>query len=102
MMMTEPPTLSELDGAYRERAHLVAHLAALYPSALTEESDAAGYALLYVDAPTGQLSWHIARRDLGLFGHVARVPAHSVRWDGHATVEKYRRLDELTRAVAGC
>lgn len=57
---------------YRERAHLVAHLAALYPSAIV----------------------------LDLFPHVERVASNVAEWDGHSTEQKYRRLDNLTRTIA--
>lgn len=39
--------------------------------------------VLYVELPTGQVSWHL--------------PAHSRPYDGHSTAEKYERLaDWLT------
>jgi hypothetical protein len=92
----------ERDKAYRERAHLVAYLAACHPSAIKAdaEPEAPGWAIIYADTPAGQMSWHLAEDDLGLFGHVAKVD-HHIPWDGHTTDEKYARLAELTRMVAG-
>lgn len=92
----------DLNAAYRERAHLVAHLAALYPSCIVFDGDpgAPGWALIYVDSPAGQLSWHLSADDLDLFPHVERVASSAVEWDGHTTERKYRRLDNLTRTIA--
>lgn len=83
---------------YRERAHLVAHLARLYPSVLSYSDPAEPeWPVLYVDTPEGQMSWHISRSDLDLFEHVALVPADDSRalWDGHTTDNKYARLARL-------
>jgi hypothetical protein len=89
--------MSELSDLYRERAHLIAHLAALYPSVLELDGDPwePGWAVVYVHLPTGQVSWHIATADLDLLAH---VPHGRAIWDGHDTAEKYRRLDEHTAA----
>lgn len=89
-----------MDSVYRERAHLVAHLAALYPSAFGVDPAEPDWAVLYVQTPEGQLSWHISSDDMDLFPHVS--PVHHVTWDGHTTEEKYARLDALTakRAAA--
>lgn len=87
---------AERDKAYGERADLVAYLAACYPSVI--EDDLSDWPVVFVSTPSGQLSWHIARSDLGAFRHVPR--ATSVAWDGHTTPEKYQRLAELTRTVA--
>lgn len=86
-------------GVYRERAYLVAHLAAVYPSVLVPGADPEepDWPVLFVDLPSGQVSWHIAPDDLDLFGHVR---LGSAAWDGHSTQEKYARLDAHTCAVA--
>lgn len=83
-----------MDSVYREMAHLVAHLAAIYPSALGVDPAEPDWAVCYVQSPKGQLSWHISPDDMDLFGHVR--PVHHVTWDGHSTEEKYARLDALT------
>lgn len=83
------------DDIYRERAHLVAFLATLFPSvsAYTDPAEP-DWLVVYIDAPTGQLSWHISPADRDLFEHVPRVPANHPRaqWDKHTTAEKYERL----------
>jgi hypothetical protein len=85
------------EALYRERAHLVAHLAALYPSCIgpADDVDEPGWAIVYISGPAGQMTWHIAPRDLDLFGH---VHVGAGEWDGHTTAEKYRRLDTLSAA----
>jgi hypothetical protein len=86
-----------LDGAYRERAHLVAYIAALHPSHIGYTDPAAiDWLVVTIETPTGQMSWHIAERDRDLFEHVRLVPAVHNVWDGHTTEEKYARLRRLT------
>jgi len=89
----------DLDAAYRERAHLVAHLAALYSSVLVHGADPAepDWPVLFISLPTGQASWHISPDDLDLFAHVPKGIDH---WDGHTTDEKYQRLDAATHLKA--
>jgi hypothetical protein len=86
------------DDVYRERARLVALVAALYPSVRAyADPHEPEWSVVYVDSPAGQLSWHIAERDVDLFEHVEFVPPNHSRaqWDGHDTKEKYARLAEL-------
>lgn len=89
---------------YRERARLVAFLAAQYPSVQVPGGDPEwpDYTLVFVDLLTGQTSWHIAPDDVDLFGHVAvdTEADGTKRWDGHNTEEKHRRLEECTVRVA--
>jgi multidrug efflux pump subunit AcrA (membrane-fusion protein) len=97
-------TEAERDGAYRERAQLVAWLAAIHPAVLAPAPDVAddGWQILYLTASGHQLSWHIHPRDAELFTHVERVPADDPRaqWDGHSTAEKYERIAALGQPVA--
>lgn len=92
------------DDVYRERARLVAHLASLYPSVLAYSDPAEpDWPVLTVNAPTGQMSWHISPDDLDLFGHVEQVTDTDdprVIWDGHTTEQKYDRLALLIREVS--
>ena len=84
---------------YRERAHLVANLAAQYPSVLAHsDPDEPDWPVLTLDTPAGQLTWHINASDVDLFGRVPVVDAADPRaaWDGHTTEEKYARLRALT------
>lgn len=88
---------AERDGAYRERAHLLAHFAALYPSHIgPTDPQAPEWPVLTVETPAGQMSWHIAERDLDLFEHVQPTGPEHRGWDGHTTEEKYERLRRLT------
>lgn len=91
---------AERDGAYRERAHLLAWLATHYPAVMVPALDLpeAGWWLLYITAPTGQMSWHISPRDAGLLAHVERIEPDDprARWDGHTTEEKYDRIRALS------
>jgi hypothetical protein len=100
---TRPHTADDtdaIDAVYRERAHLVAYMAAINPAVLVEDTpDAPGWSIVYIVAGGHQMSWHIAHRDLDLFKHVPRVPAGDPRaqWDGHTTDQKYVRLRSHTR-----
>lgn len=88
------------DQAYTERNHLVALLAALYPSWKTRhpEEDESWEDdwrwIIGVQLPTGQATWHVHDSELHLFDHVER---RDVAWDGHSTEEKYERIAALTR-----
>lgn len=84
---------------YRERAALVAYLAAVHPAAIGTDPAQPDWPVVYVDTPAGQMSWHISRDDLDLFPH---VPAYrpAPEWDGHTTEQKYDRLRILTHAAA--
>jgi hypothetical protein len=83
-----------LAALYRERAHLVAHLAAYYPStAGYTDPKAMDWLVVTVQLPDGQATWHINKGDIDLFEHVVR---HDVPWDGHTTAEKYERVEKAT------
>lgn len=86
------------DDVYRERARLVANLAARYPSHMgfTDPLEP-DWAVVVVETPEGQMSWHIAPDDQGLFNLVRRTKPTDRPWDGHTTEEKYERLSRLTR-----
>lgn len=88
-----------MDSVYRERAHLVAHLAASYPSTIGYfDSAEPEWAVVIIDLPTGQASWHVSPDDMDLFGHVPRSEVNT--WDGHSTEVKYQRLDAHTGQLA--
>lgn len=88
-----------LDGAYRERAHLVALLASHYPSVIAPalDLDEPGWWIAYLVIGGRQASWHISPRDAGLFAHVERVEPDDRRaqWDGHTTEQKYQNIGAL-------
>lgn len=102
--MTYPLITTETDAlraVYRERAHLVALLAAVYPSHIGHTDPAApDRAVATLQLPTGQATWHIEDDDEDLFQHVEHDPAHSFAWDGHSTEEKYARIRTLTAEIA--
>lgn len=88
------------DDVYRERARLVAFLAASYPShASYSDPDEPDWLVVTVETPQGQMSWHVALNDMGLFNHVRRTRPTDAPWDRHTTPEKYERLARLTRDV---
>lgn len=93
---------AERDGAYRERAQLLAWLAAQHPAVLAPAPDVnePGWQILYLNAGGQQLSWHIHPRDADLYGHVKQVPADDPRaqWDGHTTEQKYQRIAVLANS----
>ncbi|MFG1683531.1 helix-turn-helix domain-containing protein [Nonomuraea sp. NPDC049269] len=90
-------TMPDQPNPYRERAYLVAHLAAQYFSAITyNDPNEPDWPVIYIETPAGQLSWHLSPDDLDLFDHVLRVTPDSITWDGHSTEEKYQRLAKLT------
>ncbi|MFC9847766.1 hypothetical protein ACFWFF_01450 [Streptomyces sp. NPDC060223] len=93
---------AERDGAYRERAQLLAWLATLHgPNAVLAPAldidDENRWHLLFLTVAGRQMSWHIAPRDLELLTHVERVDVADPRaqWDGHTTEEKYQRIRTL-------
>lgn len=83
------------DSVYRERAHLLAHLATVYPAHFEVDDHELNWPVLHINFPTGQCCWHINMDDLDLFTHVPTRDGST--WDGHTTEEKYRRVDEATR-----
>src|ERR1041385_9259863 len=89
---------TERDGAYRERAHLLALLAALHPSVIAPapDVDEDGWQILYLTSGGTQASWHMAPRDADLCAHVEHVPADDRRaqWDGHTTEQKYTHIGQ--------
>ncbi|MFE0727911.1 hypothetical protein ACFW2X_06605 [Streptomyces antibioticus] len=96
----------QLDHTYRERAQLLAWIAALHPATAvitaSPDVDEDGWQLLYVVAGGWQMSWHIHPRDRDLFRHVTVVDVTDRRaqWDGHGTVQKYERIRNHVRLLA--
>jgi hypothetical protein len=84
------------DAAYTERNQCVALLAALFPSSLERHPDSDTTWdddwrwIVYIDLPTGQVSWHLHDSHLAIFHHVPRFQGRA--WDGHTTEEKYKRV----------
>jgi len=85
------------DGAYLERNQVVAALAKCFPSGLARTAidgwDEEWHGCVYIDLPTGQVSWHYHDSHAHLF---AGLPPYKGTWDGHSTEEKYQRLAAIT------
>lgn len=84
------------DLAYAERNQVVAALARLFPSGI-RKTDIEGWDpewqnCVFIDLPTGQVSWHYHDREAYLF---AGLPPYTKPWDGHPTPLKYLRLRAL-------
>lgn len=88
------------DGAYEERNKVVAALAKLFPSGVARTAiegwSEDWHGCVYIDLPTGQVSWHFHDSQAHLF---AGLPPYTKPWDGHDTPEKYRRLAALSHGV---
>lgn len=84
------------DGAYEERNKVVAALAKVFPSGIARTAiegwSEDWHGCVYIDLPTGQVSWHFHDSQAHLF---AGLPPYTKPWDGHDTPEKYRRLAAL-------
>ncbi len=90
---------AEKNGAYLERNRVVAALAKCFPSG-TARTAIEGWSedwhgCVYIDLPTGQVSWHYHDSQAYLF---ADLPPYTKPWDGHSTEEKYARVAALTAA----
>jgi len=89
------------DGAYFERNQVVAALAKCFPSGVAKTSiegwSEDWHGCVYIDLPTGQVSWHFHDSQAYLFKD---LPPYAGAWDGHDTPEKYRRVNALA-AQAG-
>lgn len=85
-----------MDEIYRERNALAAALARLFPSCVGMDKDAPDWPVLYIELPTGQVSWHFSPNDVDLLEGIPRND-HDW-WDGHTTEEKYAHLAALNGA----
>lgn len=101
-MNTEQPTDLEAmrqqkDGAYFERNQVVAALAKCFPSGVAKTAiegwSEDWHGCVYIDLPTGQVSWHFHDSQAYLFKD---LPPYAGAWDGHDTPEKYRRVNALS------
>ena len=90
------------DGAYLERNQVVAALSKCFPSVRTRTAiegwSEDWHGCVYIELPTGQVSWHFHDSQAYLFDH---LPQQRIEWDGHDTPEKYRRLAALDVAMKG-
>lgn len=97
------------DGAYAERNQVLALLARMavvlgwkvgigqHPAEdATWEKD--WRTILFIDAPTGQCSWHFHDSEVHL---LSGLPFYDGAWDGHTTQEKYWRVERALRGPGG-
>lgn len=90
------------DHDYLERNMVVALLATLFPSGILKTAipswDPEWHGCVYIDLPTGQVSWHYHDSQEHLFKH---LPPYQGEWDGHTTDEKYQRVLNLMQGWRG-
>ncbi len=106
-------TRAQLDAVYNERNRCVAALCSMaqrlswstwlgkHEPADDPTWDKEWLNVVYINLPTGQVSWHIHDRDLPLFAHVGGANKPGV-WDGHTTDQKYKRLAAISYSVKRC
>jgi hypothetical protein len=83
----------EKDEAYRQRNYLVAALARLFPSGIRQTAlhgwDVEWHSAVYIDLPTGQVSYHYHISHAFLFED---LPPYDKPWDGHDKEKVHSRL----------
>lgn len=88
--------VEEKNEAYRQRNHLVAALAQIYPSGITKTNipgwDEEWHGCCFIDLPSGQISYHYHDSQKYLFEN---LPPYSKEWDGHDKDVVHKRLSEL-------
>lgn len=93
------------DIAYSERNKLVALISKCFPSSLERHSETDELWeddwrwIVFVNLPTGQVSWHIHDSELPLFEHLNMHQGIN-KWDGHTTKQKYERLHNVKHVSA--
>lgn len=89
--MAKEHTMDAWMTCYQERAHLLALLAAIYPSHgyVPDDAEPGFTQVLCIHFPWGQATWHIADSDRHLFTHVELTTSD---YDGHTTAEKYEAM----------
>ena len=82
-------TESTPDEAYLDRNLAVQALAKMgekcgYKVGIKDDPE---WPILYINLPTGQVSWHIPKNEL-----IEVFPTYAGKWDGHDLKEKRKRL----------
>jgi hypothetical protein len=84
------------DAAYSERNHVVAALANLFPSGIGRTDidgwDEGWHGCVYIDLPSGQISYHYHDSEQHLFEH---LPTYKGEWDGHDKETVHLRLTKM-------
>ena len=92
----------EKDIVYRERNRCVALAASMaiklgYNAGIarhTGEDKGDKNSVVYIDLPTGQISWHIRDCEKEIFSFLNEYIGS---FDGHDTKEKYKRIEEYSK-----
>jgi hypothetical protein len=91
--------MEQRDAAYAERNQCVALIARLVmkmggfagvTKTAIEGWEPEWHNCIYINLPTGQVSWHFHDREAHFFTGIPRI---NTIWDGHDTPEKYRRVN---------
>ena len=95
------------DGAYFERNQCVALIARMaivlgYQVSVTKTAidgwSEDWHGCVYINLPSGQVSWHFHDSQACLFEGLPNMPAV---WDGHDTPEKYNRVNNAFKEMVG-
>ncbi len=86
---------SSLDLVYFERNALAQLVAALllekgYKAGIGQDTDP-DWPTAFIETPAGQMSWHLPAAQVN-----PGLPEYPGKWDGHSTIEKYKRLRKYT------
>ena len=85
-----------MDALYKERAMCVsliikmARALGLTVGMKIDSKEGEEWPVVFVDLPSGQVSWHINRNDYDNF--FGLLPEYKDQWDGHDTAAKYYRV----------
>jgi hypothetical protein len=99
--------IEQKNGAYTERDRCVAGIAALARRVGWEawlgrhepdpKWDQDWMTIVFIDLPTGQVSWHIHDSEVEWFSFLPTNLEN--KWDGHTTTQKYERLAALNEPL---
>ena len=99
-------TKHQLSAVYRERDTVVALSALLaqhYGMRVWVGEDATAQDgwknVVYIELPTGQVSWHFPDHESYLFNHLEKPT--DTKWDGHNTDVKYQRITDWVTLQKG-
>lgn len=80
--------MKTINDVYRERNSLAAVLAHMFPSYL--KIDNVQWPIIYIDLPTGQISFHIPILEIMQF--LPLQLSKIIEYDGHSNEEKWERI----------
>lgn len=96
LMVERDADVADKDEAYRQRNHLVAAMARLFPSGIRptniEGWSANWHGCVYIDLPVGQISYHYHDSQQMLFED---LPPYEKVYDGHDKDAVHERLEAL-------